>query len=144
LRAKRARSVCFNAVAGVRYTFVQCGSTPDDALDKAAHWIEKYAKKHGGRVITNFDERSPVLSDAPLSYQRLIKGTYERTIIGNLHLGLAERIDVAVTTEYNNYGQVGAFGEKPRSDKNKFLRGPSKPKGKRTIGSDAAKPIRKT
>jgi hypothetical protein len=49
-----------------------------------------------GRVITNFDERRPLLSDAPLSYQRLVEKTYERTIIENLYFNgtkLADRID---------------------------------------------------
>jgi hypothetical protein len=82
-----------------KYTFVQSAARSNDELDQAASWIEKYAKKHDGRVVTNFDERRPLLSDAPLSYQRLLKGTYERTIIERLYFNagygakVADRID---------------------------------------------------
>ena len=108
------------------YTFVQSTNDFNDDLQGVADWIEKYAAKHGGRIVTNFDERSPILSNAPLSYQRLISKTYDRQIITHLHLEkLAERIDLAVTTEYNNYGQVGAMGNHARSDENAFLEGPS-------------------
>jgi len=80
----------------VGYTFVQVGAGSDDELNHAEDWIEKYAAKQGGRVITNFDQHRPFLSDAPLSYQRLIKRTYDRTIIEHLHFNgtkLADRID---------------------------------------------------
>src|SRR5262249_15955758 len=45
------------------YTFVQCEAGADSELDAAVDWIEKYVKKHGGSVITNFDEQRPVLAD---------------------------------------------------------------------------------
>jgi hypothetical protein len=112
---------------GFGYTFVQHmsssnGALSNDALRDAADWIEKYAAKHGGRIITNFDERSPILSNAPLSYQRLVQQTYDRRIIQHFHLErLADRIDLAVKTEYNNYGQAGAIGDNARSDNNTFL-----------------------
>jgi hypothetical protein len=80
----------------VGYTFVQCAAGDDGELDRVGEWVEKYAAKHGGRVITNFDEQRPLLADAPLSYQRLVKRTYERTVIEHLHLNggkLADRID---------------------------------------------------
>ncbi len=103
------------------YTFVQ-SNTDARHLADAADWIGLYAKKYGGKVLTNFDERSPILADAPLSYQRLVNKTYDRTIITNLHLEkLADRID-SVKTEYTNYGQVGAMGEAARSDGNKWWR----------------------
>ena len=47
-----------------QYTFVQCAAGRDSELDAAGEWIEKYAQKHSGRVITNFDEQRPVLADA--------------------------------------------------------------------------------
>jgi hypothetical protein len=110
------------------YTFVHCVAGPGGGLDGAADWIEAYAARHRGRIITNFDERSPILSNAPLSYQRLINKTYDRVIIKQLDLQwLAERIDVAVMTEYNNYGNVAAMGDDARSDNNVFLGGPSDP-----------------
>jgi hypothetical protein len=64
-----------------QYTFVRCSTASDSDLDAAVAWIEKYAKKFKGRVITNFDEQRPALANAPLSYQRLVDKTYNRTVI---------------------------------------------------------------
>jgi hypothetical protein len=78
------------------YTFVQVEAGPEHQLDVAEEWLALYASKHGGKVITNFDQLRPFLADAPLSYQRLVKGKYDRTIIENLHFvgeKLANQID---------------------------------------------------
>jgi hypothetical protein len=69
---------------GAQFTFVSCAAGQDSELDAAAEWIEKYAAKHSGRVITNFDEQRPILADAPLSYQRLVAKTYDRAVIERL------------------------------------------------------------
>jgi hypothetical protein len=103
------------------YTFVQ-STSDDEAVTDAADWIALYADKYGGKVLTNFDERLPTLADAPLSYQRLVNKTYDRMVVANFHLEkLADRID-SVTTEYTNYGQVGAMGDRAKSDGNVFRR----------------------
>jgi hypothetical protein len=95
----------------VGYTFVQVAAGSDGELDIAAEWIEKYATKHGGSVITNFDEQRPAFADAPLSYQRLVKKTYDRTIIQNLHVNgamIVDRIDQLVQEKVtvNNINKV--------------------------------------
>ena len=88
-----------------RYTFVQCAAGNDAELDSAVDWIEKYATKYSGRLITNFDEQRPVLADAPLSYQRLVAKTYDRTVIerftGNIFVDRIDQIvQESVTTKY--------------------------------------------
>ena len=79
--AKFFDNVRFNRDEGVQYTFVQCPADSDSELAKATGWIERYVEKYEGHVITNFDEQCPILADAPLSYQRLVARTYDRTII---------------------------------------------------------------
>lgn len=80
-----------------QYTFVNCNAGQDAELDTAGDWIERYAAKHGGQVITNFDEQRPLLADAPLSYQRLVARTYDRDLIRNFTgTDLAAWIDKAV------------------------------------------------
>ena len=80
-----------------QYTFVQCAAGNDSELDAAGEWIGKYAEKYAGRVITNFDEQRPILADAPLSYQKLVAGTYDRTVIQQFSGGIhTERMDVLV------------------------------------------------
>jgi len=64
-----------------QYTFVQCPAGEDSVLDAAGEWIGKYAEKFSGRIITNFDEQRPILADAPLSYQKLVAKTYDKTLI---------------------------------------------------------------
>lgn len=92
-----------------QYTFVQCAAGADSELDVAVDWIEKYATKHAGRVITNFDEQRPMLADAPLSYQRLVAKTYDRTVIerfeGTIRVDRIDRlVQESVTTQY--FGDV--------------------------------------
>ncbi len=67
------------------YSFVPCVSAPTE-LDGAAEWMSLYAAKYSGTVITNFDETSPTLADAPLSYQRLVARDHDRTYIESLTL----------------------------------------------------------
>jgi hypothetical protein len=78
------------------YSFVQVPAGPEYQFGVAEEWLALYASKHGGKVITNFDQLRPFLADAPLSYQRLVKRTHDRTIIENVHFvghKLADRID---------------------------------------------------
>jgi hypothetical protein len=92
-----------------QYTFVHCAAGHDSELDAAADWIEKYATLHGGRVITNFDEQRPVLADAPLSYQRLVARTYDRSVLNRIAgTAQADRIDRLVQTSITNqyFGDV--------------------------------------
>jgi len=88
------------------YTFVNCDAGGDAELDRAVEWIETYAKKFEGRLITNFDEQRPTLADAPLSYQRLVKGMYDKRILD--HFGgtiRAEHIErVIMYNVEQNYG----------------------------------------
>lgn len=96
-----------------QYTFVQCAAGHDSELDAAADWIEKYATLHRGRIITNFDEQRPVLADAPLSYQRLVARTYDRSVLDRLAGSTqADRIDQLVQRlVINQY-----FGDGPMSN----------------------------
>jgi hypothetical protein len=64
-----------------RYSFVQCAAGSDSELNQATEWIVKYSAKHSGHIITNFDEQKPILADAPLSYQRLVTKTYDKSVI---------------------------------------------------------------
>lgn len=101
------------------YTFVYCEPQSGHELNTAAEWLETYAAKFDGRIITNFDERSPLLADAPLSYQRLVRKDYERVIIEHLYFNgekLADRID-RVVSEYVNYGQVARLGSEIHAEK---------------------------
>jgi hypothetical protein len=69
-----------------RYTFVHCQADSDRELDDAIDWIESYAAKYKGQVVTNFDEQRPNLADAPLSYQRLVTRTHDHVVIENWRL----------------------------------------------------------
>jgi hypothetical protein len=92
-----------------QYTFVQCQAGSDSELDSAVDWIETYATKYAGRVITNFDEQRPVLADAPLSYQRLVAKTYDRTVIEHFAGTIqADRIDRVIqeSVTVQNYGGI--------------------------------------
>jgi hypothetical protein len=72
-------------------------------VDLTVEWMETYADKFSGRIITNFDEQRPILASAPLSYQRLVAKTYDRQVI-NLYGGklIAERVET-LTYDYSTH-----------------------------------------
>jgi len=99
----------YGAFHEAQYAFVPCAAGHDSELDAAADWIEKYAALHGGRVITNFDEQRPVLADAPLSYQRLVAKTYDRSVINQFAGTIqVDRIDQLIQRSVinQNFGDV--------------------------------------
>ncbi len=91
------------------YSFVQCSAGKDSDLDEAAEWIEKYSAKHSGRIITNFDQQRPILANAPLSYQKLLTKTYDRTIVKEFTgTMIVDRIDsLKATNQYFGETHVG-------------------------------------
>jgi hypothetical protein len=85
-----------------QFTFAQCHAS-DSEIDLTVEWMEHYADRFSGRIITNFDEQRPILAAAPLSYQRLVTKTYDRAVIN--HYGgtvIAERIDT-LTYDYSTH-----------------------------------------
>jgi hypothetical protein len=83
-----------------QYSFVQCADGFDAELDGAIEWFHIYSARYRGRIITNFDEQRPVLADAPLSYQRLVKKTYDRTVIEKFSgTMIVERLDKVIHQE---------------------------------------------
>jgi hypothetical protein len=92
-----------------QYAFVQCPAGSDSHLDGAAEWIEKYSAKHSGRIITNFDQQRPILANAPLSYQKLLSRTYDRTIVEKFTgTMIVDRIDsLSATNQYFGETHVG-------------------------------------
>jgi hypothetical protein len=87
------------------YVFATSAAGSDSELDAAADWIERYATKHGGRIITNFDEQRPVLAGAPMSYQRLVAKTYDqavaKSLAGRIHVDRIDRlVQESITNQY--------------------------------------------
>jgi hypothetical protein len=102
-----AQSHTGSSYDNAQYAFVQCEAGRDGDLDTAVEWIERYASKFSGRLITNFDEQRPVLAGAPLSYQRLVAKTYDRALIqqfaGTIHV---ERIDSVMQQSVTSIAEV--------------------------------------
>lgn len=90
-----------------KYSFVQCPAGSDSELDNATEWIEKYSTKHSGHIITNFDEQRPILANAPLSYQRLVNKTYDKSIIKEFTgMMVVERVDNLVHEHNTFVGEI--------------------------------------
>ena len=90
-----------------KYSFVQCAAGSDSELDEATEWIEKYSTKHSGHIITNFDEQRPILADAPLSYQRLVNNTYDKSALRKFTgMMVVERIDKLVHEQNTFVGGI--------------------------------------
>lgn len=108
--------------SGYKYTFLHCLATSRKDIGNAASWINEYARHYGGTALTNFDELLPFLSGAPLSYQRLLDGTFDRSAVRKLGIdgnSLARKIEININ-HYNNFGQAGAMGSNSRSNENLF------------------------
>lgn len=85
--------------------------------------MKLYAEKHKCEIVTNFDERYPILADAPLSYQKLIKNEYDRALLSNIvvygNASFFNKVNSGVSmTQYVNKGTAFGFGENGRSDGN--------------------------
>jgi hypothetical protein len=93
------------------YAFVQCIAGSDPELNTATDWIERYVDKHRGQVITNFDQQRPILAGAPLSYQRLVDNSYDRSIVkgyaGNILIERIEQLHASITYQHIGDTHVG-------------------------------------
>lgn len=90
-----------------QYTFVQCIAGADSELDAAGEWITKYAEKFSGRIITNFDEQRPMLSNAPLSYQKLVARTYDKAVFNHYSWEIkSARIDKVIQKSVVQLGDM--------------------------------------
>jgi hypothetical protein len=91
-----------------QYTFAQCEPHSDSELDSVIQWMQRYTEKFTGRIITNFDEQRPQLADAPLSYQRLVRQTYDRQIINQFGgTIIAERIQISTYLDHSTHSHGG-------------------------------------
>lgn len=73
------RRAWYNRTPG--FTFVHCPAGDDKTVLRAAAWMEKYAARYHGTVLTNFDEQLPRVANAPLSYQRLVTNSFDHKVI---------------------------------------------------------------
>ncbi len=69
-------------------TFVTCRADSLDELDSAAEWLDWYANRYHGEIITNFDEQRPIFEDAPFSLQNIMGGR-----MGNYHVTYLENLN---------------------------------------------------
>lgn len=79
-------------------TYMTCHANDFAELDRAANWLEWYATKYEGEIITNFDEQRPTFDTAPFSLQKLM--TYRTD---------SEYIQKFIGYDINIYTDGGAF-----------------------------------
>ena len=73
-------------------TYVTCQANSLIELDKAADWLENYARKYLGEIITNFDEQRPTFQNAPFSLQNVMTGKLEKARLLEFHIDKADFI----------------------------------------------------
>ena len=76
-------------------TYVTCYSDSFDELDGAAEWLEWYAERYRGEIITNFDQQRPMFENAPFSLQNVITGNLDRHRLRRFHI---DHADIVVDT----------------------------------------------
>ena len=57
-------------------TYVACDSNRVENLDRAVNWLNEYVDRYYGKIMTDFDQRSPspIFYDAPFSLQKIMNG----------------------------------------------------------------------
>jgi hypothetical protein len=73
-------------------TYVTCNSNSPLALNNAVEWLEWYAEKYAGKIITNFDQQEPTFANAPFSLQNVMGGKVDPYILNHYDIENAELI----------------------------------------------------
>lgn len=71
-------------------TFVTCRSDSFDELDAASEWVDWYARRYEGKIITNFDQQRLIFEDAPFSLQNVMNGNIRERDLQQFHIQNAE------------------------------------------------------
>jgi hypothetical protein len=73
-------------------TYVTCNSDSLSALSNAVEWLEWYAERYDGQIITNFDQQEPAFANAPFSLQNVMGGKVDPYILNRYHIENAELV----------------------------------------------------
>jgi hypothetical protein len=73
-------------------TYVTCRADSLNELNRASDWLQWYADKYHGEIITNFDEQRLVFKDAPFSLQNVMSGRLDKYQVQDLNIEHAEII----------------------------------------------------
>ena len=82
----------FRGEVGGGVTFVTCRSDSLNELDRAADWLDWYASRFHGEIITNFDEQRPTFQYAPFSLQNVMIGRLDEYRMHEFQINHAEII----------------------------------------------------
>jgi hypothetical protein len=77
-------------------TYVTCPADSHMALDKAASWLNWYAAKYDGEIITNFDQQRPTFENARFSLQNVMRGRLDEMLIHELNIDDTEVLEEAI------------------------------------------------
>jgi hypothetical protein len=73
-------------------TYVRCPANLPNALEQGVGWLEWYAERYDGEIITNFDQQQPVFQNAPFSLQKIMTGRIDRYQLNRYQIENAEFI----------------------------------------------------
>ena len=71
-------------------TYVTCHADSLGELDRAADWLNWYAQRYHGEIVTNFDEQRPTFQDAPFSLQNIMNGKLDKYRMRDFNIEHAE------------------------------------------------------
>lgn len=64
-------------------TFVTCRPHPAEEIDRGANWLENYAQRYNGEVLTNFDQQRPTFRYVPFSLDNVLSASVDTTLLNN-------------------------------------------------------------
>jgi hypothetical protein len=66
-------------------TYVTCKADATHELSSAIEWLEWYADRYDGKIITNFDQQEPIFANAPFSLQNVMNGKLDAYALERYH-----------------------------------------------------------
>lgn len=67
-------------------TYVTCKADSTNELNRAVEWLEWYANRYDGEIITNFDQQEPTFANAPFSLQNVMGGKLSVYALERYHI----------------------------------------------------------
>jgi len=80
----KSSELAYDSASEDLVTFAVCNAGRKYNAEEVFEWFIHYAKMYNGRIMTNFDEQSPLFEDAPFSLQKVMSGEILISQVQNL------------------------------------------------------------
>lgn len=72
--------------SGRQVTYAQCSAGSTYNPDLLADWFHNYTSRYSGKIITNFDEQTPIFENAAFSLQKVMSGDVSTQVLNTYNI----------------------------------------------------------